>query len=252
MSRSIEYIRGVCSLVCALFFATICQAAEPNLEDDFKLANVAYEQGNYKQAITKYRGLLTNGWRTPAIHFNLGNACFKAGQVGEAIYHYRKARELNPRDPDVKANLSFARDSIGAVDYSGLDNMILSFLKLGEILAIATFLFWSLFVLLGLRVWKPEWKFRINPWLNASLIGFLVAAVASYFAWQGAKEDRVAIVAKPEAIARFGPLPESQTAYTLRDGVELAAIGRKAEWVQVRDNRGRTAWLPQRDLLLFP
>ena len=44
--------------------------------------------------------------------FNWGNALFKSGQLGRAIAVYRRAEALSPRDPDLRANLQFARNSV--------------------------------------------------------------------------------------------------------------------------------------------
>src|SRR4030095_9977885 len=49
---------------------------------------------------------------SPALWFNLGNACFKSGQIGRAIVAYRRAENSTPRDPDVRANLKFARNQV--------------------------------------------------------------------------------------------------------------------------------------------
>ena len=53
------------------------------------------------------------GQASAAVYFNLGNAWFKAGQFGRAICAWRRAQELAPRDPDVRANLQFARSQAG-------------------------------------------------------------------------------------------------------------------------------------------
>src|SRR5262245_43999027 len=75
----------------------------------------AYNQGNrlyaakdYAGAAQAYEQALSAG-PNAAVHFNLGNALFKTGKVGPAILHYRRAHFLAPRDPDITANLEFAR-----------------------------------------------------------------------------------------------------------------------------------------------
>ena len=50
------------------------------------------------------------GAASPAVYFNLGNAFFKQGQIGRAIAAYHSAQTVDPRDPDVRANLGFARE----------------------------------------------------------------------------------------------------------------------------------------------
>ena len=60
--------------------------------------------------------------------------------------------------------------------------------------------------------------------------------------------NRTAVVTAAGATpVRFGPLEESQTSYTVRDGAEVRVIGRKDTWLQVADASGRVGWVPARD-----
>src|SRR5262249_18396747 len=47
------------------------------------------------------------------LYFNVGNAWFKAGDVGRAILDWERARRLVPGDPDLLANLGWARSVAG-------------------------------------------------------------------------------------------------------------------------------------------
>src|SRR5262249_51400407 len=78
----------------------------------FDAANRLYEQGKFTDAAAAYQKLLQTGKTSPAVYFNLGNAYFKSGQMGRAVAAYRQAELITPRDPDVRANLQFARNQI--------------------------------------------------------------------------------------------------------------------------------------------
>ena len=78
----------------------------------FDTANKLYAQSKFKEAATAYNQLIEEGSISPALYFNLGNAFFKSGQIGRAIGAYRQAEEMSPRDPDVRANLQFARNLV--------------------------------------------------------------------------------------------------------------------------------------------
>src|SRR6266704_889866 len=81
-----------------------------NLTSAFEAANKLYEQGKHSEAAANYEKLIQTGWVSAALYFNLGNALFKSGQIGRAIAAYRQAQQITPRDPDVRANLQFARN----------------------------------------------------------------------------------------------------------------------------------------------
>jgi tetratricopeptide (TPR) repeat protein len=234
---------------CAVFVGIDASAAEAKWEETFRKGNVAYEQGKYQEAAALYQNLLANGWRSQPIYFNLGNACFKSGKVGDAIFYFRKAREANPRDPDARANLAFARDSIGAQDNAGGELFLLQFATVGELLAVALIMFWVFFILLALGICKPAWKLRVAPWVKTCGALLAISAAAAALA---ARPHPVAIAAQSEVVALYGPLPESQTAFTVRDGTELNVVGAKRDWVQVRDGRNRVAWVARQAVRLFP
>ena len=52
-----------------------------------------------------------------------------------------------------------------------------------------------------------------------------------------------AVVVVPEAVVRYGPLEESQSAFTLPDGFEVTVIDEKDGWLRVVDPGSRTGWL---------
>jgi tetratricopeptide (TPR) repeat protein len=79
---------------------------------EFENANKLYEHGKFAEAAALYTNLVQSGQVSSALYFNLGNAFFKAGQMGRAIGAYRQAEQMTPRDPDLGANLRFARNQV--------------------------------------------------------------------------------------------------------------------------------------------
>jgi hypothetical protein len=64
--------------------------------------------------------------------------------------------------------------------------------------------------------------------------------------------EESSIVIVPEAVARRGPMDESQSAFTIHDGAELAVQARDGEWLQVTGPSREMGWLPQKDVALIP
>src|SRR5204863_6861501 len=85
------------------------QLRAENAPSVFEAANRLYFEGKFSEAATTYGILEQSGEKSPALYFNWGNALFKSGQIGRAIAAYRQAEALAPRDPDIRANLQFAR-----------------------------------------------------------------------------------------------------------------------------------------------
>jgi SH3-like domain-containing protein len=58
-------------------------------------------------------------------------------------------------------------------------------------------------------------------------------------------------VVAPEAVVRHGPLPESLSFYTLRNGAEVRVADWQKSWVQVQDAQHRLGWLARDQVILL-
>ena len=84
--------------------------SESGWEETFFKANQAYREGHFQEAIDGYLHLIRSGKEGGPAYYNLGNAYLKTDQLGRAIWAYERAFLLTPRDPDLRFNLSHARD----------------------------------------------------------------------------------------------------------------------------------------------
>jgi len=232
----------VLALVLQFPFSATFAALDPSAS--FEKANRLYEQRDYAQAAAAYEELLKAGYTSPALQFNLGNAFFKAGRLGKAIAAYRRAQATAPRDPDILANLQFAREqSRGPRVKTPLWRAVLLRLSLSEWTIAASAGLWAVLGLLTL--------FQIKPSLRQSLRGTtitlgaltLLACLCLALAWSSASSNRIAVVITPQTEVRHGPLKESQPAFTAYDGAELEILDRKDEWLQVTAGPARTGWI---------
>lgn len=237
----------VAAVVLFLGGAGIHAATTASTASAFENANRQYEEGKYREAAAAYEAIIQSNHLSPAVLFNLGNACFKAGQLGQAITAYRRAEQLAPRDPDIQANLQFARSQVQGTKLSASPaQRWLGRLTLNEWTLLASCSFWLLFLLLALRWWRPTLK----PVLRKVVIPLALLAIGLCaclgFALQQARSTRIAIVLAPETNVHFGPLEESPTAFTAHDGAELRVLDQKDQWLRVSTGAARNGWL-QRD-----
>jgi hypothetical protein len=64
--------------------------------------------------------------------------------------------------------------------------------------------------------------------------------------------EKFVVVTSSEAVARLGPLPESQSVFTLHDGAEMMVLGSDGDWLEVSDAAKRTGWVAQKDVAFVP
>ena len=219
----------------------------------FDTANKLYAQSKFKEAATAYNQLIEEGSISPALYFNLGNAFFKSGQIGRAIGAYRQAEEMSPRDPDVRANLQFARNLVsGPKIGAGWIQRGLGTLSTTEWVALSTVAVWVTLGLLIACLIKPTLKPAMRSWIWLAIVSSLAIFACARTAASLNASHKIAIVAVAEASVRNGPFDESPIAFTAHDGAELRVLDHKDAWLQVADDKTRVGWLKTDALVWSP
>jgi tetratricopeptide (TPR) repeat protein len=239
--------------VLILFLAAISlRAASPEVA--FEQANQLYERGQFAEAVATYETLVRAGTSSPAVFFNLGNAHFKAGHLGQALVNYRRADDLAPRDPDIRANLHFARNSVPGANLRPVNRWgrWLPRLTLNETAFLAASAVWLWLSLLTLGQLRPALRKPLRVATRLAGLTVVLAAALAWANWEARRGTVTAIVVVPEATVRVGPLDESQSAFTVRDGLELEVVDTKDDWLRVTDASRRMGWLKREQAAVFP
>jgi tetratricopeptide (TPR) repeat protein len=218
----------------------------------FEAANRLYMEEKYSEAATTYGILEQSGQKSAALYFNWGNALFKSQQLGKAIAAYREAEELAPRDPDIRANLEFARKQRQGPSLSpNKSQQWLRRLTLNEWAVLMAAALWIFFGALALLQWRPALIRSARGVLIVLGVGTLILCGCAAAAFLNQRSDRLAIVVTTDAVAHNGPLDQSPNAFTLHDGAELAVLDRKDEWLQVEVDAGRSGWIRKDQVILL-
>ena len=219
----------------------------------FDAANKLYAQSKFPEAAAEYNKLIQTGSISPALYFNLGNAYFKAGQIGRAIGAYRQAEEMSPRDPDIRANLQFARNLVtGPKIGAGRVQRLLGTLSTVEWVALSTIGVWATLGLLIVCLIKPPLRPALRSWIWLAIVTTIAIFACARTAVSFNASHKIAIVAVPEATIRNGPFDESPSAFTAHDGAELHVLDHKDHWLQVSDGATRIGWLKTDSLVWSP
>jgi tetratricopeptide (TPR) repeat protein len=246
--------RRLTLLFACLFLAMpVCFAASPlpEVSSTFNSANKLYEQGKFADAAGAYEKLIEAGSVSPVLYFNLGNALFKSGHIGRAIDAYRQAEQLAPRDPDLRANLQFARNQVqGPTFRTGRWEHWLGTLSMNEWTWASAAAIWLTFLLLAAMQLRRGMKRALRSWTAFAGGTAVLLSACLGCALAHRLSVNTAIVTADELTARTGPFDESQSAFTAHDGAEFRVLDGKDDWFQVSDGSGRIGWLRRSDVVM--
>ena len=109
---------------------------------------------------------------------------------------------------------------------------------------------WLWFVLLIIRELKPALRLALRGYtatagVAAGLLILSLGLILSDFF-----HNTPAVVVVSEAVIRRGPLDESQSFYTLRNGSEISVLDQKDDWLQVIDQAKRIGWVKRNQVVI--
>lgn len=219
----------------------------------FATANQLYVDGRFADAAAAYEAMLQTGNISEAILFNRGNALFREGKTGLAIASYREAQLLAPRDPDLRANLQFARTRArgGAPYHLDRWRSWLDSLTLNEWTALVAAAFWVFLLLLAAAQWRKELRAALGNYILAAGSVAAVLGVCLAVELQSNYFAQSAIVTIGEADIRELPLDGAQSKFKVRDGVELEVLNHEDNWLEVADSAHRVGWVRRDQVIIY-
>jgi len=207
----------------------------------------SYEEGAYEDAARCYRTLLDHHGAPASIYYNLGNAEFRAGNLGLAIAAWRATSLLNPRDPDVDANMAIASalvaDDLPAFSNSAARKWILFWadaMGLGELLW-SSLLCWALLCfVVGLYV-----AFGIPT--RSVIMGVAGVAVlvggATTWRYLEVRTTTPAIIVVQETEALSGRDRDATVLFVLHEGTETRVREKTENWARIELSNGMQGWV---------
>jgi tetratricopeptide (TPR) repeat protein len=213
---------------------------------EFEAANALYDAGKFAEAADRYAKVEP---RTAHVLFNLGNALYRQDKLGQAVLSYERARHLAPRDPDILANLRFARARLGLEETQGPKHPVRRFLAnivdsrtLNEWSMLELCILWLTLAAAAGCILIPKWRTGIAAVAIAFSVSWL-AVTGVLAAKSTAPPEAVVLAAKADA--RFAPLNEATVHFTLPEGAAVAIREDRGPWVLVERQDGQQGWLPR-------
>ena len=97
--------------------------------------------------------------------------------------------------------------------------------------------------------WRPELRLTLRRPATWVALLFLMLAGSAAVSWHERYHQPQVIVVQPDAVMHHGPLDESPSLQTLRDGQELTVLDSKDDWLQAAGAARGIGWI-KRDLVV--
>jgi tetratricopeptide (TPR) repeat protein len=242
-------------MVRALWLAGVLAAALPawadpsSIEQSFERANAAFAAGEYEDAIRGYRAVAAEGGVSASLLYDLGNAELRAGHPGRAILAYERALLLEPRNPDIAANLRRARQVANLPEreptpFEPVARMLTidewAFVGAAGLL-LASLVACALMLLPRRAPARP--RARWAPRL-AVIVFVGASAIAWALGWTRLRQAEEAVIVAPDAVLRAAPYESASPSGDLLPG-ELVRVEREHESFRlIRTDKNKAGWVP--------
>lgn len=212
----------------------------------------------YRQAAMRYESIATKGGiQNGKLYYNIGNVYFRIKDIGRAILNYRRAQEFIPDDPNLRQNLSYARnfrkDKIEEKQ---------------ETKVFKTLFFWhydlsknikiNLFSIFFTLIWlfsgtRLFFKHYVLGWglfsvivLSTMIGGSLITETVSLH------RDVPGVILDSEVVARKGNSDNYAPSFTepLHAGTEFYLLEKRGNWFYIELPDARACWVPEKSVAM--
>jgi len=257
--RSVERTRkltvpiGTALLLGAVVLAGIATAAENPVALFFR-ANELYGAERFAEAAATYEQVLDQGHESAALHFNIGNAYFKDGDVGRAVLGYERARRTTPRDPDLAANLAYARTLSEETDDPSLVRALLlplaDRMSSNELVWTTSLAYTLLMGLLIVMRLAPGAARGARLAAGGAAIVLVIAGTSAVYRIATVDLPPWAVVVGPDDRSiRFEPSATGTEHFAVKPGRVLRILVERDTWAQVARRDGKRGWVERATLV---
>ncbi len=246
-------------LILLIGLAAAVLALNSGVEADagaVEAANQLYVAGHYAEAAQIYEEQIARGVQDSALFYNLGNAYFQQGDMSRAALNLQRAAQLDPRDPDIQANLElvrgqttelFAEEARAPGTVALLANAT-GWLTQNETAVLVLALWFTfVFLLLARRTAESERAHRGLQTAAAVVIVFLLIFGISLASRSFVAQTQPAgVVVSPSVAMSSSPGEQFATNLTVTGGTSVQIAERLGEWLRIAAPEGMEAtWVPQ-------
>lgn len=250
----VSFSIGLLLLVALIGIKNLAEGKSSADQQTLNAANQLYVVGNYSAAISVYEELILQGVDDAVVFYNLGNAYYQSGELGRAVLNLQRAALIEPRDPDIQANLVLARAESGAMEFPraagpthSLANLTRSWLNLNETAMLALGAWFVLtFLIFTARLTKPGTMRNLVQYLALFILLLVIASTVSLATRLYSDQNLPSgVVVAPIVTLSSSPQSEDLTKWQLPGGTEVNLMDTQGDWAQMSlPGKSIEGWIP--------
>lgn len=214
---------------------------------EFVSAGIAYKEGRYDAAITRYNSIIEGGRVNGPLHYNLGNSYFKKNNIGQAVLNYERAKKFIPRDSDLNFNDRYVRSKVDQksfdVNPSFIERAIQShiqFYTMDEMVVILMFIVLTIGAIFLVSLYA-RWSWSVTG-------GIIAALVFSFLIYGGGlvakiQYERGLTVVISETNTLFEPRTDSTVHFKISEGMKARILKLQGHWIKIERLDGKAGWV---------
>lgn len=228
-----------------------------SLEEKSQEANRFYQEGQFESARTAYKEIQEENISNFFLEYNLGNAHYKCGQLGQAIVHWIRAWRIQPRNSDVKHNLSLGSSQSGHPFFPQpfFERFLKLFIYFFNLNELSILFMISLWFSASVWSWQVLRRERIGSQQNLFiLLTFFVTASWWFWRFYDQQVRQWAVVTVQKAEARSGPGKQFGVGFTIPEGRKVLVMhwGVDSSWIEIGlSQEGIKGWVEHGSISLI-
>lgn len=220
-------------------------------------AQLAYEQGNYGEAVQRYEVLVEAFNGSPDLYYGLGNAYYKQQDYSHAILNYERCLRRDPRNADARANLELAQlncvdkiDAIQPIIFVTWSNAVRDLFSANTWGRMSVFFFILFLCGFGIYFFIRKVSLRKIGFYGA-IVMIVLCAVSMFYANAQAgiqtSHDH-AIVMAPTVTVRSTPAESGTQLLIIHEGLKVRIRQELSGWSEIELSDGNVGWMPTAQL----
>ena len=211
-----------------------------------------YNNGNYNEAIIKFKEIIEKGEHSENLYFNLGNAYYKVNDIANSIFYYEKALKLNPKNKDVLNNLAFSQnmlidkiEKLPTNQVSEFLNSISETLNVKQWITLGITLLYLFLLTFILYFFSSKSVLKKNYFKIFSIL-FLLSLISIFVGlnkFEKQKSYFEAIIFENKIDFRTEPNYRSEILFNLHEGTKVVIIEELNDWALVEIVDGNKGWI---------